>query len=62
MPDHGTGRRASAEGGDERFSMFDLRPIGPSAFGAEIHGLNIGCELSDAVVGEIVDAPTHTAS
>ena len=36
--------------------MFDLRSIGPSAFGAEIHGLDIGRGLSDLVMGEILDA------
>lgn len=36
--------------------MFDLNPTDPSAFGAEIRGLDIGHELSDAVVGEILDA------
>ena len=35
--------------------MLDLRPFAPSTFGAEIHGLDLGCELSDAVMGEILD-------
>ena len=35
--------------------MLDLRPLAPSSFGAEIHGLDLGCELPDAVMGEILD-------
>ena len=36
--------------------MLDLRPSGPAAFGAEIHGLDLGRDLSDALTGEIVDS------
>lgn len=36
--------------------MFDLRCIGPSGFGAEIHGLDVGRGLSDMVMGEILDS------
>ena len=36
--------------------MFDLRPIDPSAFGAEMRGLDIGHELSDEVMGNVLDA------
>ena len=35
--------------------MLDVRPFGPSAFGAEIHGLDLRGELPDEVVGGILD-------
>ena len=35
--------------------MLDLRSIGPSAFGAEIHDLDLASGLCDAVTGELLD-------
>ena len=35
--------------------MLDTRPIDPSAFGAEIHGLDLASGVSDAAMGEILD-------
>ena len=36
--------------------MLDLRPFDSSTFGAEIHGLDLASELSDAAMGEVLDA------
>ena len=36
--------------------MLDLRPFGPSTFGAEIQGVDLSGTLSDAVLADILDA------
>ena len=36
--------------------MFDLRPFGPSTFGAEIRGVDLGGAIPDAVFAGILDA------